>query len=408
MKILHLGYSDTKGGAAIAMMRLHNSLIKENIDSKVLVAEKLSSDPNVIGPSKSLEVILNDVKNVLVRQKKFLIKEKNNYSNSLNIFRSNIIKKINSIKPDIINLHWINNELISISQIKEINQPIVWTFLDMWPMCGGEHYTNTNRFKEGYLKSNFNKKGFDLDRWVWCKKKKYWNSKINKVICISEWLKDKAIQSELFKNTSIQKINLNLDMSVWKPINQKIAREILNLPIEKNFFLFVSTNGTKDIRKGFDYVDKSLNKLSNQKKDFEIILVGKGNLEGKKKYKYRLFDNIDGNSTELRLIYSACDLVFAPSTLEAFGQIALEGASCGTPTLAFKQTGIADIVEHKFNGYLADYLDQDDFDKGLNWILEKLENDKNFFFSNCIGTVREKFDNSVIAKQYIEVYKSLI
>ena len=65
-------------------------------------------------------------------------------------------------------------------------------------------------------------------------------------------------------------------------------------------------------------------------------------------------------------------------------------------------------MEHKFNGYLADYLDQDDFDKGLNWILEKLENDNNFFFNNCIGTVREKFDNSVIAKQYIEVYKSLI
>ena len=62
MKILHLGYSDTKGGAAIAMMRLHNSLIKENIDSKVLVAEKLSNDPNVIGPSKSLEVISYEIK----------------------------------------------------------------------------------------------------------------------------------------------------------------------------------------------------------------------------------------------------------------------------------------------------------------------------------------------------------
>ena len=74
MKILHLGYSDTKGGAAIAMMRLHNSLIKENIDSKVLVAEKLSNDPNVIGPIQSLEVISYEIKKILARQKKFFMK----------------------------------------------------------------------------------------------------------------------------------------------------------------------------------------------------------------------------------------------------------------------------------------------------------------------------------------------
>ena len=44
MKILHLGYSDSLGGAAIAMMRLHNSMIKIGQDSKVLVGQKLSND----------------------------------------------------------------------------------------------------------------------------------------------------------------------------------------------------------------------------------------------------------------------------------------------------------------------------------------------------------------------------
>ena len=36
MKILHISYSDTKGGAAIAMMRLHKSLINQNIDTACL------------------------------------------------------------------------------------------------------------------------------------------------------------------------------------------------------------------------------------------------------------------------------------------------------------------------------------------------------------------------------------
>ena len=54
--------------------------------------------------------------------------------------------------------------------------------------------------------------GIDLDRWIWNKKKKNWRSKINKIICISDWLKKKASESELFKNTSIAKINCNLEI----------------------------------------------------------------------------------------------------------------------------------------------------------------------------------------------------
>ena len=40
MKILHLNYSDTDGGAAIAVKRLHDILNQNNIDSYLLVSEK--------------------------------------------------------------------------------------------------------------------------------------------------------------------------------------------------------------------------------------------------------------------------------------------------------------------------------------------------------------------------------
>ncbi len=408
MKILHVGYSDTKGGASIAMMRLHKSLIDLNIDSKVLVIEKISNDPNVIGPKKSLDVIMNDLKQVLARQKKYFFKKQDRFSHSLNIFRSNIVKKINLINPDIVNLHWINNELLSIGQIGEIRQPIIWTFVDMWPMCGGEHYTDSSRYKEGYLKSNKDIKGIDLDRWLWNKKRKNWKSKIKQVVCISDWLKKKALESKLFYNTNIEKINCNLDLAIWKPIEKNVARKVLDLPMEKKIFLFVSTNGIDDDRKGFNYVDKALNNILSQRNDFELLILGKGNNLGEKKYKYRVIDKIlDGNPTELKLIYSASDLILAPSTLEAFGQVALEGGSCGVPTIAFNGTGITDIIEHKYNGYLADYMDQDDFTKGINWILNYINENQNSVKNNCLKIVNDKFESSLIAKKYLEIYKSL-
>ena len=45
-KILHLNFSDD-GGAAIAVMRIHNALKQNNFESKVLVAEKLNKFDNV-------------------------------------------------------------------------------------------------------------------------------------------------------------------------------------------------------------------------------------------------------------------------------------------------------------------------------------------------------------------------
>ena len=120
MKILHIGYSDTLGGASIAMMRLHNSLLNSNVNSKVLVGQKLSKDENVIGPEKKSEKYINEFKIRLARQKKYIYKHDGKFSHSLNIFSSQILKKINKIKPDIVNLHWVNNELISIKQISKI------------------------------------------------------------------------------------------------------------------------------------------------------------------------------------------------------------------------------------------------------------------------------------------------
>ena len=70
---LHVGYSDTLGGASIAMMRLHSSLRNAGISSKVLVAQKLSTDQDVIGPIKKSEKYFNELKIKIARQKNIFI-----------------------------------------------------------------------------------------------------------------------------------------------------------------------------------------------------------------------------------------------------------------------------------------------------------------------------------------------
>ena len=175
MKILHVNYSEIKGGAAIGVNRLHKALKKEGINSEMLVIEKSTNDQEIHGPKSSFEELFSSSKKILSRfVKRKLIKTDNKETFSFNLFNSNILKKINLINPSVVHLHWIGNEMISISQLKRIKKPIIWTFWDMWPICGAEHHSYDKRYIDGYTKYNRPnyEKGFDLNKFIWNYKKK--------------------------------------------------------------------------------------------------------------------------------------------------------------------------------------------------------------------------------------------
>ena len=408
MKILHVGYSDILGGAAITMNRLHKAMCNKGIDSEALVLKKLNEDFKIIGASNKFEIFCNEIKVKLARQKKFFYKSDGKYSHSLNIFSSNILKKIDKINPDIVNLHWINNELISIKQISKIKQPIVWTFNDMWPMCGGEHYVSDDRYVNGYDKSSkrSDEKGIDLNRFLWKQKKKYFKKKIDHVICLSNWLKNETKKSFLFRENRISYIPPTINNKTeWKPLAKLEAREKLGLPSKKMIFLFISTNGEKDYRKGYQFIHNYLEKFKSE--DILLIKIGNGK---EKNFSFEINVNniVHGDYKKLREYYSASDLLLSPSVLEAFGQVAIEAASCGIPTVGFKNTGLDDSVSHLKTGYLANYLDQNDFNNGVNLLKEKINNDQKYFYFNCLEFVNNGFTNEKIVDQYMKIYKKIL
>ena len=74
----------------------------------------------------------------------------------------------------------------------------------------------------------------------------------------------------------------------------------------------------------------------------------------------------------LKIIYSAADTVVIPSRVEAFGLIALEAISCGTPCVVSDQTGLTSLISHKQNGYIAQKDSVEDFQSGIVWCLKNL------------------------------------
>ena len=371
IKVLHINYYDESGGAAIAVKRIHKALIKNNLNSKIFVAVKTSNDPNIIGPKSTLEEIKWKIFLSLNRRiQRFENKSKYD-SNSYNLIPNNIVKKINNLNVDIVNLHWIGNNFIPIKDIRKIKKPIVWTLHDMWPYSGSEHYTLSERYIEGYNTKNKSNSlnGIDFEKYCWQLKEKYY-PKMN-IIASSDWQLSTAKKSKLFKNLNIKKINLPIDFNFWKPLDKSFSKKELNLPLDKKVIL-VGSEKIDNKRKGFNFIKNIINKLNNK----NILFVFFKKIEEKKKFEIseniKYFNSISPESYDLKLVYSAADILLAPSIQESFGQTVLEASCCNTPSVCFENNGISEIIEHKHNGYIAKENDINDFVIGIEWCLENI------------------------------------
>ena len=276
MKVLHVNYSDSNGGASIAVKRLHDILNQNNINSYLLVSEKKILDEKIINIPKNSEKIKNLLKETLNRKLSRIVNRNDFKSFSLNVIPSKLINIINKINPDIVNLHWIGNETISIKDIKKIKSKIVWTMHDMWPFCATEHYTLGSEFVDGY-KFSQNKKifnFFNVDKYIWnLKKNNYGN--IDKIICTSEWMHEKVSKSRLFKDKKIEIIPLPIDQNFWKPVNKYHARELLEIDEKQKLIIFGADNFLTNKRKGFDLLIKSISLLKKEKKfNFKVLTFG--------------------------------------------------------------------------------------------------------------------------------------
>ena len=90
--------------------------------------------------------------------------------------------------------------------------------------------------------------------------------------------------------------------------------------------------------------------------------------------------------------------MIVPSKMETFGQTALEALACGTPVVAFNKTGLSDIVKHKENGFLAEFMNEKDLANGIDWILKNP--DQKLLSRNSRKRVENYFSEKVILRNF--------
>ncbi|AFH93120.1 MULTISPECIES: glycosyltransferase family 4 protein [Providencia] len=410
MKILHISHSDLIGGAARAAYRLHMAQLDLGIDSQMLVRNKLSDHWSISGPSTRFEKSCNLFRSPIGHYINKLQRSHNVNFHSGDWLPSRWAKKINSSNIDIVHLHWVAGETMSIEDIGRIKKPIVWTLHDMWPFCGTEHVTNYDenaRWKIGYSSSNRNNldKGLDLDKLVWLRKKKAWKKQYMHIVAPSNWMAECAKNSILFKDYPIIIIPNALDTDIYKPLDKFFCRNLLNLPLNKTIILFGAMGGGKDPNKGFDLLIASLNYLSQTIDNKKIMCLIFGQSKPQEftnlPFETRWLGHVHDDTT-LCSIYNAADIMIVPSRTENLPQAATEAHSCGTPVVAFNTTGLKDIIEHLKTGYLANAFDSRDLASGIKFIL----NEENIQFSlNARTRATTFYSQRIVANQYLALYQ---
>ncbi|HAD82858.1 MAG: hypothetical protein A2273_07380 [Candidatus Edwardsbacteria bacterium RifOxyA12_full_54_48] len=413
MKILSVSFSDLKGGAAKAAYRLHRGLLSAGQDSLMLAGQKSSDDPQVAAPRSKIGKVWSLTGPVIDLLPTRLYPGRDFGNWSVNWLYNGAAGRINRMNPDICHLNWVGNGMLPLADISRIKCPVVWTFHDMWPFTGGCHYDGgcgkyeTQCSGCPQLKS---RRASDLSRWGWKAKSRAWLSKKYTVVAPSHWMARSAGASNVLKNARIEIIPYGLDTEVYKPVDKKAAREILNLPQDKRIVLFGAFSPGGDKRKGSALFFEALPYLrrSFQPRDLEIVIFGHrdGISSSGAGYDITTTGYLHDDQS-MALLYSAADLQVVPSLQDNLPNTVLESLACGTPVAAFNTGGMPDMIDNMENGYLAKPFDACDLAEGIKWILRKSEGGGELKTAAREKALRE-FGLERTVESHLNLYRELV
>jgi glycosyltransferase involved in cell wall biosynthesis len=403
LKIGHFSHSDSAGGAAIAANRIHQAQREFGIDSRLYVNHAGSHELYTSSPEGMKSKVVARAKSVFWDRYNNLLATELTEVLSLNVIQSSWPKFANDKNLEVINLHWINREFMSVADVARIDIPIFWTLHDLWPLQGIYHYETRNPISSGRSAKNILLK--TLDSSLLKRKRKYFKN-VNGIIAPSQWIAEIVEQSEMFTNAKIKVIPNPINTSNWSYIESDVARKILNIKGEK-VIGYSSLGSSKSLRKGFDLLQGALALLDKSSYDFQLINWGSSDRsqESSSDRKIRSYGVIRDEIT-LRTLYSACNLLVVPSREDNLPQVAVEAVLSGTPVVCFNVGGLSDIVIHKVNGYLAEPFDVTDLANGIKWVLNtfKDRDESQFIRENAVS----RYSSELVASKYLNFYNEVI
>ena len=408
MRVLIVNTSERTGGAAVAANRLMMALNNNGVKAKMLVRDKETDSLTVVGLPQSPMLRWNFLWERLVIFCRLHFSKRHLFEIDIANTGSDITKLREFQEADLIHLHWINQGMLSLSSIRKILQsgkPVVWTMHDIWPATGICHLTlGCRNFTTRCCNCRLlpgNGSAHDLSNSIWEKKAKILEDESIYYVACSRWLESEAKASALLKGHKMTSIPNPIDTHIYNRCNKQEARQRLGLPADQRLILFVSQRVTNQ-NKGMDYLVEACRLLKDIPRMGVVILGGHAE-EVADQLPFETYP-LGYVNDERRIvdIYNAADVFVLPSLSENLPNTIMEAMACGVPCVGFRVGGIPEEIDHKRNGYVAEYRSADDLAKGIRWILT--EADYEALSQNAVHKVTQNYSQQSVAIKYLDVY----
>jgi glycosyltransferase involved in cell wall biosynthesis len=421
MRIVHFASLVGPRGAASASLLLHECLQGTGQDSSMITLCKETANPAVkeLRPGRWFERMRR-----LARHAPGLRRYTSPSDLSFNTDRATGISPGRLLEalphdPEIFCVHWISG-LLNTRTMLELHRafpsPIVWIMVDQEPVTGGCHYSGAcERYKTGCGQCPLlaERHLADSTRRVWRAKKRCFDALDPVIVAPTGWCSRMAHEGPLLHGRRVEKIPLPIDTALFRPLDRRIAREVLAIPPDK-FVVFLGAQRLQEPRKGMKLLWEALALLPNllskrpglSAEDVFLFIAGKGEIPGGSlPFPFRCAGELRDGTT-LALAYQAADLFICPSTEDAGPMMVPESLLCGTPVVAFETGSAEDLIRDMETGYLVRKTTSEELAAGIGRLLDR-ETVASMRVA-CAARAKEAHAPEVVAARHLSLYRELI
>ena len=318
-------------------------------------------------------------------------------------------KKIRDLHPDVVHLHNLHSNYIHLPTLLNFlakeRIAVLVTIHDCWFFTGGcTHFKGIGCEQWKKSCANCPVKGLNLRANILFDRKLelFHSLPFLAVNGVSEWTTRAARESAILSHANLYETIYNwVGKSFNEPVNnidmENVKRKY-NIPLIGKIILGVSQgwSDSKGLKEFFAIADNL------EREDFHVVLVG--NHTSAPAHDNITYVNYTENQRELICLYTLADVFVNPSKYETFGLTTAEAMACGTPIVAYNNTGAKEIVTSEC-GILAEDGNVIELIESVKTILS---NGKKIYFDSCIKRVKQFFNKDKQVNKYISLYKEII
>lgn len=430
MRIDHVN-TLTTGGAAIAALRLHESLLEAGVESRFCyqpprrerqrraAATEKSAGSEGLHWAKPTCSLTGRLKQVARRrwQKIRLKHALRGRPPGLEIFTLPMQEAATPVdfadrRTDILHLHWISGFIDYPSFFAKVDSqlPIVWTLHDMNPLTGGCHYANAcAQYKESCRNcpqvSPRNAATFAHRSWQ-VKHEALQGTNLH-LVAPSRWMQQCAENSSLGQLArSVTTIPHGLNLEDFRPLEKHSAKARWGLPAEA-ITVGCGAASLRNPRKGFQDILTALSRLQTKRK-IHLVCVGEvaSGISLPEHVRLCALGTLK-DSESLAWAYSAMDVLAQPSRAESFGLVSAEAMACGVPLVAYNATAMPEYVLPGQTGLLSEVGDVAGFTDDLQWMLDH-QDGRRRMGQAARRFAEQHFDRRDQADRHLQLYRTVL